>query len=104
MPLVGERDRGDHRPGRDLLRPDPSALSKGGSVAHIADRAARCRRTWATAVNSHHHGTRAAPGSWIINDVEGTVNQIGTGLVEFVGGVSTAALAFAIMADPQPRA
>ena len=41
--------------------------------------------------------------SRIMNDVEGVRNLVGTGLVEFVGGLLTAALALVVMLSHQPR-
>jgi ABC-type multidrug transport system fused ATPase/permease subunit len=41
--------------------------------------------------------------SRIMNDVEGVRNLIGTGLVEFVGGMLTAALVFSYLVYKQPR-
>jgi ABC-type multidrug transport system fused ATPase/permease subunit len=41
--------------------------------------------------------------SRIMNDVEGVRNLIGTGLVEFVGGLMTAAMAFVFLVHRSPR-
>ncbi len=80
--------------------PDPV---EGRAAAHRGDAAARCRSTWDAC--PWRTTTRTRPGSLvsrIMNDVEGVRNLIGTGLVEFAGGLLTAAIALLVMLRLSP--
>ena len=97
----GRRARRDPDPGRHLVSADPT-LSKAAQrlIAELRRKVQEhVGRLPVAYYDANKTGTLV---SRIMSDVEGVRNLIGTGLVEFVGGLLTAAIALVVLLRISP--
>ena len=90
-----------HDPGHHVVRAHATGFESRAASDRRAARK-RCRRTSAHLPVSYYDANKTGTlVSRIMNDVEGIRNLLGTGLIEFVGGVLTAVLVLVISALPE---